>query len=67
MAALTGVASGLYDLRTALARARFLDRPYVAIVLAKNGLKLAMAVGAAMAATYLSIGAQFCPPIGVQN
>ena len=49
MAALTGVASGLYDLRTALARARFLDRPYVAIVLVKNGLGLALTVGGALA------------------
>ena len=49
MAVLTGVASGVYDLRTALARARFLDRPYVAIVLVKNGLGLALTVGGALA------------------
>ena len=49
MAALTGAASGLYDLRTALARARFLDRSYIAIVLVKNGLGLALTVGGALA------------------
>jgi O-antigen/teichoic acid export membrane protein len=49
MVALTGAASGLFDLRTALARARFLDRPYVAIVLVKNGLGLVLTVGGALA------------------
>jgi O-antigen/teichoic acid export membrane protein len=48
MAALTGLASGLYDLRTAFARARFLDRPYVAIVVVKNGLGLVLTVGGAL-------------------
>ncbi len=66
LAALTGVASGLYDLRTALARARFLDRPYVAIVVVKNGLGLLLTVGGALlfgsaeialAGVCLSIGA----------
>ncbi len=49
MTALTGVASGLYDLRTALARARFLDGPYVATVLIKNGFGLTLTVGGALA------------------
>jgi len=49
MATLMGIANGAFDLRTALARARFLDRPYVVIVLVKNGLGLAMTVGGALA------------------
>ncbi len=49
MAAVTGVANGLYDLRTALARARFLDRAYLATVLIKNGFGLALTVGGALA------------------
>ncbi len=66
MAALTGVASGLYDLRTALARARFFDRAYVEIILVKNGLGLVLTVGGALlfgsakialAGACLSIGA----------
>ena len=48
MAALTGVASGLYDLRTALARARFFDRAYVEIIVVKNGLGLVLTVGGAL-------------------
>ncbi|MBV8664450.1 MAG: oligosaccharide flippase family protein, partial [Hyphomicrobiales bacterium] len=49
LTALTGVANGLYDLRTALARARFLDRAYLATVLIKNGFGLALTVGGALA------------------
>jgi O-antigen/teichoic acid export membrane protein len=48
MAALTGVASGLYDLRTALARARFFDRAYIEIIVVKNGLGLVLTVGGAL-------------------
>ena len=48
MAALTGVANGLYDLRTALARARFFDRAYIEIVVVKNGLGLVLTVGGAL-------------------
>jgi O-antigen/teichoic acid export membrane protein len=47
MAALTGVASGLFEFRTALARARFLDRLYARIVLAKNALGFVLTVGGA--------------------
>ncbi len=47
MAAATGVASGLYDYSTALARARFLDRTYIAIIVAKNLLGLLLTVGGA--------------------
>ena len=66
MAALTGVASGLYDLRTALARARFFDRAYIEIILTKNALGLVLTVGGALlfgsakialAGACLSIGA----------
>jgi len=49
MTALTGVATGLYDLRTALARARFFDRAYIEIVLIKNGVGLVLTVGGALA------------------
>ncbi|MGD0639416.1 MAG: oligosaccharide flippase family protein [Roseiarcus sp.] len=49
LTALTGVANGLYDLRTALARARFFDRAYIVIVLVKNGLGLVLTVGGALA------------------
>ena len=49
MTALAGVANGLYDLRTALARARFFDRAYVEIVLIKNGFGLVLTVGGALA------------------
>jgi O-antigen/teichoic acid export membrane protein len=48
MAALTGVASGLFEFRTALARARFLDRIYARIVLAKNALGFLLTVGGAL-------------------
>jgi O-antigen/teichoic acid export membrane protein len=47
MAAATGVASGLYDYSTALARARFLDRTYTGIIIAKNALGLVLTVGGA--------------------
>jgi O-antigen/teichoic acid export membrane protein len=47
MAAATGVASGLYDYSTALARARFLDRTYAGIIIVKNLLGLALTVGGA--------------------
>lgn len=49
LAALTGAASGFFDYVTALARARFLDRTYVRIVLSKNILGLALTVGGALA------------------
>jgi O-antigen/teichoic acid export membrane protein len=49
MTALTGVATGLYDLRTALARARFFDRAYIEIVVIKNGVGLILTVGGALA------------------
>lgn len=48
MAALTGVASGLFEFRTALARARFLDRVYARIVIAKNALGFVLTVGGAL-------------------
>jgi O-antigen/teichoic acid export membrane protein len=47
MAGLGGVASGFYDYRTALARARFLDGVYVRIILAKNVLGMVFIVGGA--------------------
>jgi O-antigen/teichoic acid export membrane protein len=47
MAAATGVASGLYDYSTALARARFLDKTYTGIVIVKNVLGLVLTVGGA--------------------
>jgi O-antigen/teichoic acid export membrane protein len=47
MAAATGVASGLYDYSTALARARFLDRTYTSIIIVKNLLGLLLTVGGA--------------------
>ena len=47
MAGICGVANGLYDYRTALARARFLDGPYIRIILAKNVLGLIFIVGGA--------------------
>jgi O-antigen/teichoic acid export membrane protein len=47
MAAATGVASGLYDYSTALARARFLDRTYTGIIVVKNTLGLVLTVGGA--------------------
>lgn len=40
-------ANGAFDLAAALARARFLDRPYGLLVVAKNVLALALAVGGA--------------------
>ena len=66
MAALTGVASGLYDLRTALARARFFDRAYIEIVLIKNGLGLVLTVGGALAFGSAKIAlAGACLSVGV--
>jgi O-antigen/teichoic acid export membrane protein len=47
MAAATGVASGLYDYSTALARARFLDKTYTGIIIVKNLLGLVLTVGGA--------------------
>ena len=44
-----GVGMGLFDYRAALARARFLDRTYAALVLAKNALGFALMVGGAFA------------------
>lgn len=49
MTALTGVTLGLYELRTALARARFFNRAYIEIVLIKNGVGLVLTVGGALA------------------
>lgn len=47
MAGLSGVANGIYDYRTALARACFLDGAYLRIVVVKNVLGLALIVGGA--------------------
>ncbi len=47
MAAATAVANGLYDYRTALARARFSDGAYVRIIIVKNVLGLTLTVGGA--------------------
>jgi len=47
MAATAGVASGLYDYSTALARARFLDKTYMGVIIIKNSLGLVLAVGGA--------------------
>jgi len=47
MAAATGVASGLYDYTTALARARFLDKTFTGIIIVKNLLGLLLTVGGA--------------------
>jgi O-antigen/teichoic acid export membrane protein len=47
IAAATGVASGLYDYSTALARARFLDKTYTRIIIVKNLLGLVLTVGGA--------------------
>jgi O-antigen/teichoic acid export membrane protein len=47
MAAASGVASGLYDYSTALARARFLDKTYTGIIIVKNLLGLVLTVGGA--------------------
>jgi len=47
MAAATGVASGLYDYSTALARARFLDKTYTGIIIVRNLLGLVLTVGGA--------------------
>jgi O-antigen/teichoic acid export membrane protein len=48
-ATVAGVAMGLFDYQAALARARFLDRTYAALVLAKNALAFALMVGGAFA------------------
>ena len=47
LAGLGGAANGFYDYRTALARARFLDRVYIRIIVAKNVLGLLFTVGGA--------------------
>jgi O-antigen/teichoic acid export membrane protein len=47
LAAIAGLTSGLFDYRTALARARFLDRAYIRIVLVKNALNLVLTIGGA--------------------
>ena len=66
MTALTGVANGLYDLRTALARARFFDRAYIEIVLIKNGFGLVLTVGGALAFGSAKIAlAGACLSVGV--
>lgn len=41
------VANGLFDLSTALLRARFLDRAYAVFIITKNLLSIALAVGGA--------------------
>jgi len=41
------IANGLFDFAAALLRARFLDRPYSVLVVAKNVLALALTVGGA--------------------
>jgi O-antigen/teichoic acid export membrane protein len=47
-ATVAGAAMGLFDYQAALARARFLDRTYAALVLAKNALGFALMVGGAV-------------------
>jgi len=47
MAAATAVANGLYDYRTALARARFHDGAYTRMTIVKNALGLTLTVGGA--------------------
>jgi O-antigen/teichoic acid export membrane protein len=47
MAAAFGVASGFYDYRTALARARFHDSAYSRTIIVKNVMGLALTVGGA--------------------
>jgi O-antigen/teichoic acid export membrane protein len=47
MAGATGAASGFYDYRTALARARFHDAAYARTIIVKNVLGLALTVGGA--------------------
>ena len=47
MAAAAGVASGLYDYSTALARARFLDKTHTRIIVGKNAFGLVFTVGGA--------------------
>jgi O-antigen/teichoic acid export membrane protein len=44
-----GAAMGLFDYQAALARARFLDRAYAGLVVAKNALGFALMVGGAWA------------------
>jgi O-antigen/teichoic acid export membrane protein len=46
-AAAAGIGMGLFDYRAALARARFLDRSYAALVLSKNAAAFALMVGGA--------------------
>lgn len=46
-AIVVAVGNGLFDFTTALARARFLDRPYVRLVVSKNLLSIALTVGGA--------------------
>jgi len=41
------IANGLFDFAAALLRARFLDRPYAVLVVAKNVLAFALTVGGA--------------------
>src|SRR3954470_139119 len=48
-AAAAGAAMGLFDYQAALARARFLDRAYAGLVVAKNALGFALMVGGAWA------------------
>ncbi|NNM73173.1 lipopolysaccharide biosynthesis protein [Enterovirga aerilata] len=45
--AAVGLSVGLFDYRTAQARARFLDRRYAALLLARGGLAFALSTGAA--------------------
>jgi len=47
MAGATALASGFYDYRTALARARFDDRAYSRTIIVKNSLGLTLTVGGA--------------------
>jgi O-antigen/teichoic acid export membrane protein len=49
MAGGVAIANGLYDYRTALARARFSDRAYVRMIVVKNVLGLSLTVGGAWA------------------
>ena len=48
LAVAASVANGLFDYHTALVRARFLDRTYARLIIAKNILSLSLTVGGAL-------------------
>ena len=47
IAPMVGIVNGVFDVQTALLRARFRDRPYAAAILAKNIFSLILVVGGA--------------------